>query len=1006
MSDFQNPFPGLRPFNSEESNLFFGRERHLKEIQRKLELHRFVSIVGNSGSGKSSLVKAGLIPTLTNHPYQWKICSFRPSNNPINELANALVKRKIVHSDSLTSDELVVDLENKLNKSRLGLIQVVRSYISPDQPLLIIVDQFEELFRFQTSVEQTLSVDFANHFVAVLLSAAEQKDLPIYILITLRSDFLGDCEQFMGLPEAINDGQFLIPRMNKEELQHSLTGPIQVANGKISPRLVQQLLNEVGTNQDQLPILQHVLMRTWEVWKKENQTGDPMDVPHYLEAGGMSKALSNHAEEAYSELTKDKQKKIVKTIFQTITTKGSDNRGVRRPTTIKKVAQIAEVSSKEIIKVISHFRQAGRGFVMPPMDVNVNENSVLDISHESLMRIWNRLKQWVDEEAESAMLYQRITENALLYEQDKAGLWRDPDLQIASDWIKEKQPNEHWASQYNDSYDLAMRFIEASKQEKHFMLKEKRRKRIFRNAAVFAVLIVLSGLSLWAIKERDTSLMYAQSAIDERNVADQHKKTAEENYKIAKQQEQIAQTQQQEAERQRKIALTSAKDAKLQKALAEEESRKAIDAKIAAERDRRISERQKEISDSLKTIAVASEQKAKHLRLLALSQNLAIKSKTTDASTDDRNLKALLALQAYQWNATYGGKTGDLEIYSALFSAMRAYQTPSQYSFNRHTDYVNAIAFNKKNQLASASNDGFVAISNSPLHTQVQKSKEQSLLLDNVYFNADGTKIALTTDENTIEVFDINDLNQDARILKGIHNKEIIALQWGGPDLLSASLDSTIKITNVVSGTVKRTIKLPSRPEAICHVYELGQVFVGGDDGVVYRIDLNEDNEPKAFINLKKGRITALTVNKNRTSFAVGTESGYCAMVHVNDPNCMDVIVGHTAWITQVSFHPNNQLLATSCNDGKVRLYNTTDLGMPPMVFSEHVSWVLDVDFSNDGSTLASCSRDQTIKTYPVSQIEIVEFLKSKCNRNLSKEEWSIYIGNDIVYSKTIPEIN
>ena len=129
---------------------------------------------------------------------------------------------------------------------------------------------------------------------------------------------------------------------------------------------------------------------------------------------------------------------------------------------LKKIADIADCSVEEVIEVVSHFRRQDRGFVMPPEGVELTGESILDISHESLMRVWGRLKEWVDEEGESSILYARITDSAKGYEKERAGLWRDPDLQISLDWLSKYKPNNTWASQYNDSFDSAIRFIEAS----------------------------------------------------------------------------------------------------------------------------------------------------------------------------------------------------------------------------------------------------------------------------------------------------------------------------------------------------------------------------------------------------------------------------------------------------------------------------------------------------------------------------------------------------------------
>ena len=141
-------------------------------------------------------------------------------------------------------------------------MQVVRQYMPKGQNLLILIDQFEELFRFKNNSPTIEKFNQADAFVKLIIEAIHQHDVPIYVVLTVRSDFLGDCAQFRGLPEAINDGQYLTPRLSREQQKSTITGPVAVGGGKIAPRLVQQLLYDVGDNPDQLPILQHALMRT------------------------------------------------------------------------------------------------------------------------------------------------------------------------------------------------------------------------------------------------------------------------------------------------------------------------------------------------------------------------------------------------------------------------------------------------------------------------------------------------------------------------------------------------------------------------------------------------------------------------------------------------------------------------------------------------------------------------------------------------------------------------
>ena len=267
-TESSNPFPGLRPFGSEEDYLFFGRETIVDELLTRLRETRFLAVLGSSGSGKSSLVRAGLIPSLysgymSGAGSSWRIAVMRPGTDPIGNLALALNQPDVLESPIGDRQASSVLTEVTLRRSDLGLIECARlARIPPEDNLLIVVDQFEELFRFKRSGNSADARDEAVAFVKRLLSASEQQDLPIFVILTMRSDFVGECNEYPGLPRAINKGQYLVPRMSREQLRSAIAGPVLVAGGEISPRLLVRLLNDVGDNPDRLPILQHALMRT------------------------------------------------------------------------------------------------------------------------------------------------------------------------------------------------------------------------------------------------------------------------------------------------------------------------------------------------------------------------------------------------------------------------------------------------------------------------------------------------------------------------------------------------------------------------------------------------------------------------------------------------------------------------------------------------------------------------------------------------------------------------
>ena len=340
----KNPFPGLRPFETDEYRLFFGREGQSDELISRLSRARFLAVVGTSGSGKSSLIRAGLMPALRGGMMKgagsgWRIAVMRPGGNPIGNLATELAKKDVLAEAGmgLSDEEAEAVIEATLRSGSLGILNVAReARLGEHEKLLIVVDQFEELFRFRAANEGG-SVDEASAFVKLLLEAAQQRELSIYIVLTMRSDFLGDCAQFQGLPEAINDGQYLIPRMTRDERRFAVTGPVGVTRGKISEPLINRLLNDVGDNPDQLPILQHALMRTWEYWQANRRDREPIGLEHYEAIGTMTDALSRHADEAYNELPDDRSRKIAEVLFKALSERGADNREIRRPTRLRTI---------------------------------------------------------------------------------------------------------------------------------------------------------------------------------------------------------------------------------------------------------------------------------------------------------------------------------------------------------------------------------------------------------------------------------------------------------------------------------------------------------------------------------------------------------------------------------------------------------------------------------------------------------------------------------------------
>jgi WD40 repeat protein/tetratricopeptide (TPR) repeat protein len=478
-----NPFPGLRPFAPEEDYLFFGREEQTLELLQRLAGNRFLAVVGTSGSGKSSLVRCGLLSQLLGGQMlgagaSWQVAVTHPGGNPLGLLTDALLDARLYQRAKENARE---NLLATLSRSHFGLVEAVKQAgakkgsdplesrgqtpfshrVGAGTNFLLVVDQFEEIFRFHEAGEA--QQEAANEFVSLLLEAAAQNEVPIYLVLTMRSDFIGECGQFEGLAEMVNRGEFLIPRLTREQYKRVIEGPIKVAGGTIAPRLLQRLLNDLGQQADQLPCLQHALMRTWNVWAATGKS-DALDLDDYHCVGRMSQALSLHADEIYWSLTSDRQRALCQGIFQALTVEEASSRGIRRPQRLGRLCQILDVKAAELRPIIDAYRQSGVTFLMPAPDVELTEQTIIDISHESLMRVWTRLRQWVAEETQAAGIYRRLSESAELHQEGKAGLYRDPELGIALAWRESKRPNAAWAERYRVGFAAAMDFLEASRQ--------------------------------------------------------------------------------------------------------------------------------------------------------------------------------------------------------------------------------------------------------------------------------------------------------------------------------------------------------------------------------------------------------------------------------------------------------------------------------------------------------------------------------------------------------------
>jgi len=1015
--ELSNPFPGLRPFTFEESHLFFGREGQSDEVLLNLAQHRFAAVIGASGSGKSSLMYCGLIPILyggfmTDAGSDWTVLVARPGISPLENLAESILNQDEFYVTSSDEDQVISRRMTTtiLRSSSMGFVDAIKQYSSTKgKNIFLLVDQFEELFRFLKADRTEDTINEAAAYVNLLIKSVSQSEYPIYIALTMRSDFIGDCSQFPELTHVINRSHYLIPQMTRDQQRLAIEGPVAVGGGKITKRLVQQLLNDVGNNPDQLPVLQHALMRTWNYWIDNQEPDESIDLRHYIAIGRISEALSQHANEAYSELDPH-DKAICEVLFKALTEKGADNQGIRRAVKLGEIASISGVSQQELISVIDRFREPGRSLLMPPSSVALDEDSIIEISHESLMRIWQRLRNWVEEEADSAQMYKRLSEAAEMYQVGKTSLWRPPDLQLALNWFNKQKPTRIWARRYNPYFERAVVFLDTSKTayESEQKAKELLQKRMLQRTKMVAIVLGIAFIIAimffvfgW-IKKIDADKM--------RDIAEKNRITAVQNAELAEERRIEAENQTQkainnaeEAERQRLRAELNADSALFQKSIAERQTDIANEQRILAIEARLKSDSLRVVAEIQSLLAGEERDKANRLRMISIAQSMAVKS----MSINDTELKTLLAYQAFSFNQQYGGNTYDNYIYDGLYYAKRDRLKENQGTdlnrFKGHRDMIRAIAFTPDgNEFYTTGSDGKILKWNASDYTFKTLFEPAARQINHdMQVSPDGKWLIVAGDAPYIMVINLLTLNTIK--IEGHHGPvtKIMFLPNSNYFMSYGIQDSTLRINDYVNSSVLK--KFDDRYTAMTLSHDGSMLIAGNEKGAV---DIwNTKNMDKSErTNITERQIYAIEFSPDDRTIAIGDEAG---VVQLGDVVGSDIfpsraLANQKSRINKIEFSPDGKLFATASLDGSVQLWVTENLDkMLPVAFKDHKDYVWSIAFNNTSDYLLAGTKDGVLKLWPTRPDLMAGDICKYLFRNMSKLEWDRFVGEDIRYINT-----
>ncbi len=1025
---YANPYPGIRSFETDESHLFFGREEQVNELVNRLSVTRFLAIVGPSGCGKSSLIKAGLIPemlakSIDSSGEKMPVFIFRPGDDPMGNMSRAIA----------TGGNAPANIAKSLREGSANLVDVMQRNEATEGESLLIIDQFEELFRFKQTRSSIHSINEARIFIDLIVHIATQTELRVNVVLSMRTDFLDDCTEFREFSDMINKGYYLVPRMNYKEKIRAITGPVNIAGSSITDELRDVLLKDVTDNPDQLPIMQHALMRTWDYWQINKTSEQPIGLDHYRAIGSMKEALSLHLEEIYAGLSDNKRKYDAERLFKALTDISKESRGTRRPTLLGEICTLTGSREEDIIDVIDAFRKPGCAFLMPAAHVPLTRDSVIDIAHESIMRVWSRLRTWVEEEAASAQLYLRLSKSAELYQDGKTGLWVDPDLQLALQWKEQTSPNAIWAARYDPAFERAMNFLDHSRKQHEIAIsrKENQQKRNLkraRNSAIFlgfaslvSILFLIISLNLRfkaeasqkeALEKEQMALREGRRAEEQRQEAILQRRISEQQQQIAQQQEMISEQQRQYAVQQQIIAEQQRREAILQRQQADISRTEAVLSRDEAERQRQEALVQQQIAEQERVRAEESEQEARRLRLLATAKSLAIQASQLHTSSDD-DVPALLALNAFYLNNENGGYMNDQAIYEAL-SAISA----DPLRMRGHADAVRvAVISSDGNTLFSVGDDRKLLKwdlrnpLNMPKPFNTPQALPQSYRSMSLIGNDDWLLAGTTA--GSIIVWDAQDINAPFKTLMA-HTATVNAMAGGDSDsdsdvFFSAGADGQLLqwVLNDEQYHFRTLDNLTSSINTLVLSPCNTTLAYGTESGLVKIIAVdNPLAEPKVLKSFQHP-ILSLAFNQAGSTLAAGSRNGEINMISpvTSNGNVQTIRGRHLSGVTGLAFNSDDSEFASSSFDWTVKISEFPITDEVPISIEEHDLWVYGILFTPDGSQLISYSADRTMTIVSTQNHDMAEKLKQTITRNLTEEEWRRLIGEDIPYRSVLDHL-
>ena len=627
------------------------------------------------------------------------------------------------------------------------------------------------------------------------------------------------------------------------------------------------------------------------------------------------------------------------------------------------------------------------------------------------MRLWDRLKEWVDDEAASVQMYLRLSEASAMYQQGKTTLWRPPDLQLAINWRDHQKPTLTWAERYDPAFERAMVYLRTSEKE---YLAEEENKIMLQKRALKRARVVLMIVGTAAI----ISIGFMLFAFVQKIAADRLTILAESRRVLAQRQTEIADSSSKVAIYQKALADTSKNEAIKSAAYAEKQRIQADSARKVADRNAIEATRQKGFaqvqSDSATRArnralisekdAIAQKVEALRLRMLSIGKQMSIKSSQVQGQKD---LQTLLAYQAYLFNKKNNGNANDADIYSGLYNVAKLYGNVNYKIFTGHIGEINSIAFVPgKREFYTSGGDGKVLKWN-------LDSKEQTFqviysgpeIIQVLSVSPDAGWLACGGYNSVIKMIPLKD-NGIGFDLKGHTGKiKSLVFSFDNKYLYSASLDGKVLKWDIAARTSKNistnviqivSIDVSSNGNYLAGVSSDGKALVWNPEKATddFRIP------PEAGKIIKTIRF-----KPGENTLAVGYSDGYVELWDISSQKKISEVKAHTVDINDIQFNKmrDQVQMATASKDATLKIWDAGNLTTPPINFTDNDGYVMVMGFSPDGQLVVSGTYEgnNNLLGRPTNVDILAQDVCSMVTRNLTTDEWSTYVASDVTYERT-----